>query len=112
MESASSPSTRHLFFTSRCTAPGLHAIPYSLHYPQVDFDCDFDDDEGGYEYDDGGRRSFMKGGEEEYEERIPEEEKEIDLRAEEFIAKFYEQMKLQRQIRDHFFVKEDSCGIL
>lgn len=45
--------------------------------------------------------NFLKSGgeEEEYEEEtIPEEEKEIDLRAEEFIAKFYEQMKLQRQI--------------
>lgn len=68
--------------------------------PQVDFDYDFDEDQED-EYDDGGRRSFLKSGgeEEEYEEEtIPEEEKEIDLRAEEFIAKFYEQMKLQRQI--------------
>ncbi|EEF47298.1 uncharacterized protein LOC8265152 [Ricinus communis] len=75
--------------------------------PRVDFDYDFDgaseDEDGGFMC---GRRSFLKGREEEEEgnsneydqERIPEEEKGIDLRAEEFIANFYQQMKLQRQI--------------
>ncbi|XP_041022223.1 uncharacterized protein LOC121263416 isoform X3 [Juglans microcarpa x Juglans regia] len=50
--------------------------------PQVDFDYDFagsDDHDDVYGYD-------------------HEEEDGIDLRAEEFIAKFHEQMKLQRQI--------------
>ena len=75
--------------------------------PQVDFD--YDDDfieEQAYGYDDG-RKSFLKGqdeddddDEEEEEEIVPscEQEDGIDSRAEEFIAKFYAQMKLQRQI--------------
>ncbi|KAL3604457.1 hypothetical protein D5086_005316 [Populus alba] len=80
--------------------------------PQVDFDYDFDGDvceddiqqDGSvYECYDGMRRSFLlKGGdEEEYEtceEKIPAEEEGIDVRAEEFIAKFRQQMRLQRQI--------------
>ncbi|KAJ7008226.1 hypothetical protein NC653_007041 [Populus alba x Populus x berolinensis] len=57
--------------------------------PQVDFDYDFDGD-------------VCEGGdEEEYEtceEKIPAEEEGIDVRAEEFIAKFRQQMRLQRQI--------------
>ncbi|KAJ4727767.1 Long cell-linked locus protein, putative, expressed [Melia azedarach] len=91
--------------------------PASMRYlipcitPQVDFDFDFDDDDGVDGYDDG-RQSFLKNGEddddhqeEEYiygyeavEEKIPIEEQGIDLRAEEFIAKFYQQIKMQRQI--------------
>jgi len=75
--------------------------------PQVDFD--YDDDfieEQAYGYDDG-RKSFLKGQdeddeeeEEEEEEIVPscEQEDGIDSKAEEFIAKFYAQMKLQRQI--------------
>lgn len=76
--------------------------------PQVDFDYDFDDvSEDGGEVAAGRRSFFLKSAEdeEEYgyeaceEERIAVEEEEgIDLRAEEFIAKFYEQMRLQRQI--------------
>ncbi|KDP28228.1 hypothetical protein JCGZ_13999 [Jatropha curcas] len=71
--------------------------------PQVDFDYDFDQVS---EYQ-AGRMSFLKGGEEEedcgydqgFEERVTEDdEKGIDLRAEEFIAKFYEQIRLQRQV--------------
>ncbi|GKU86970.1 hypothetical protein SLEP1_g1433 [Rubroshorea leprosula] len=73
---------------------------------QVDFDYDFGDD-GVYGYD-SGRKSFLKGEaeEEEYgydccEQKAPgeeeEEEEEIDSKAEAFIAKFYEQIKLQRQ---------------
>lgn len=66
--------------------------------PQVDFDYDFDDAD--CEDYDGARRSFLGYHEEECDdqEKVPAEEEEIDLRAEEFIAKFYEQMKLQRQI--------------
>ncbi|WCJ22290.1 hypothetical protein M5689_004385 [Euphorbia peplus] len=67
--------------------------------PQVDFDYDFEDHH---------RVSFLKDREEE-EEVLPEEfgneidvpvdqENGIDSRAEEFIAQFYQQMKLQRQI--------------
>ncbi|XP_011041597.1 PREDICTED: uncharacterized protein LOC105137521 [Populus euphratica] len=85
--------------------------------PQVDFDYDSDHDEvmsendihqdgSVYEYYDGTRRSFLlKSGEDEeeyetcdFEEKIPAEEEGIDMRAEEFIAKFRQQMRLQRQI--------------
>ncbi|KAB1203268.1 hypothetical protein CJ030_MR8G026862 [Morella rubra] len=81
--------------------------------PQVDFDCDFDgdgdNDDPVYGYD-GGRKSFLNRRDEDeaedddddscgvYEEMVTCEEDGIDLRAEEFIAKFYAQMKLQRQI--------------
>ncbi|KAI3449419.1 hypothetical protein Pfo_006084 [Paulownia fortunei] len=68
--------------------------------PHVDFDYDED-----FIYEDEGDHvqgtSFLKDAEEEEEE---EEETNgacdegIDLKAEQFIAKFYEQMKLQRQI--------------
>ncbi|XP_030476817.2 uncharacterized protein LOC115693895 [Syzygium oleosum] len=76
--------------------------------PHVDFDPEFDDDDRlSYGYD-AVRKSFLENGGEE-ETRSDEEEEEngrmeieeeqgIDTRAEEFIAKFYEQMKLQRQI--------------
>ncbi|XP_044492760.1 uncharacterized protein LOC123216412 [Mangifera indica] len=88
--------------------------PASMRYlipcmaPPVDFDYDFDIDDhyhdegdGGYAYD-YRRKSCLKN-EEEYEEatteeKIPLEEQGIDLRAEEFIAKFYQQIKMQRQI--------------
>ncbi|KAG2693369.1 hypothetical protein I3843_08G088800 [Carya illinoinensis] len=77
--------------------------------PQVDFDYDFaagDDNDDVYDCDHGERKSFLMGGTEEEDEdqedsyEVCEEEEEdgIDLRAEEFIAKFYAQMKLQRQI--------------
>lgn len=72
--------------------------------PQVDFDYDFESDDD-YDVDVGemfdGVDRVIKGAEEEEEE---EEEvngacdEGIDLKAELFIAKFYEQMKLQRQI--------------
>ncbi|XP_047963499.1 uncharacterized protein LOC125208003 [Salvia hispanica] len=53
--------------------------------PQVDFDYDFDfDDDQIYA--------------EEEEKVIEECDDEVDLKAEEFIANFYKQMKLQRQI--------------
>ncbi|XP_043721151.1 uncharacterized protein LOC122668680 [Telopea speciosissima] len=97
-----------------------------LNPPSVDFDFDFDDDllynNNNNNQFDNGRKSFLISGKEEedfddcdsrndrrrssavvscQEELIEEDEEEggeIDIRAEEFIAKFYEQMKLQRQI--------------
>ncbi|KAF7851174.1 hypothetical protein BT93_L4399 [Corymbia citriodora subsp. variegata] len=76
--------------------------------PPVDFDPEFDDDDHDrlcYGYDTV-RTSFLENGgaeetrfDEEDDGRMEiEEEQGIDTRAEEFIAKFYEQMKLQRQI--------------
>lgn len=82
---------------------------------QVDFDFDFDDgNDYGFYYDDIARKSFLKSAEdneqeEEYYGEVDEvyahdesEEQaarnDIDMKADEFIAKFYKQMKLQRQI--------------
>ena len=82
---------------------------------EVDFDYDFSIDEydGVYSYY-SGRKSYSTCSEEEEEEReeekecgyegcdekspYPLEEEGIDSKAEKFIAKFYEQMKLQRQV--------------
>ncbi|XP_038988443.1 uncharacterized protein LOC120112744 [Phoenix dactylifera] len=51
-----------------------------------------DHDEGGHDYDDDrSKRGAVH-------EDDDEEEEEIDSKAEDFIAKFYEQMKLQRQV--------------
>lgn len=61
--------------------------------PQVDFDNEYDDE---YNNDDGAPRKSV---EDEYvscEEIVADEA--IDMKAEEFIAKFYQQIKLQRQI--------------
>ncbi|EOA22227.1 hypothetical protein CARUB_v10002814mg [Capsella rubella] len=62
--------------------------------PPVEFDYDFEmdrqdysDEVKSYGYDESWRE----------EEDDEEEEKGVDVRAEEFIAKFYEQIKLQRQ---------------
>ncbi|XP_041022222.1 uncharacterized protein LOC121263416 isoform X2 [Juglans microcarpa x Juglans regia] len=69
--------------------------------PQVDFDYDFagsDDHDDVYGYD---HEDQDQDQDQERSYGICEEEEEedgIDLRAEEFIAKFHEQMKLQRQI--------------
>ncbi|CAL0311128.1 unnamed protein product [Lupinus luteus] len=59
--------------------------------PEANFDEDF-------EYDNG-RKSSLMGTVHEDEDYCYgyEEEEEIDKRAEEFIAKFYQQMKLQKQ---------------
>lgn len=77
---------------------------------RVDFDFDFNDDnDEGFYYDDVvARKSFLKSADddEEYygydqvcEDKIQESDDQgIDMKAEEFIAKFYEQIKLQRQI--------------
>ncbi|KAI7992326.1 ABC transporter C family member 4 [Camellia lanceoleosa] len=82
-----------------------------INHPQVDFDydfesngdndyemnCDFIDDDD----DDGARKSFLKGGnEDDCEDIVACDDEGIDLKAEQFIAKFYEQMKMQRQSDD------------
>lgn len=76
--------------------------------PNMDFDYDFGGDgTGGGTYgpcetSDTARKSFIADGGHEHDQESDIEEavdrEGIDLRAEEFIAKFYEQMKLQRQI--------------
>lgn len=71
--------------------------------PHVDFDYDFEFDHIDYNYDDHEEEEFDDHVKEEEEEEVEEEEvlnedEGIDLKAEEFIAKFYQQMKLQRQI--------------
>ncbi|KAI6705832.1 hypothetical protein NL676_008794 [Syzygium grande] len=94
------------------TQPNLvNAVSLAAHpciNPHVNFNPEFDDDDDDdrlcYEYE-AVRKTFLKNGGEE-ETRFDkedgrmeiEEEQGIDRRAEEFIAKFYEQMKLQRQI--------------
>ncbi|CAL0300229.1 unnamed protein product [Lupinus luteus] len=60
--------------------------------PHVDFDYDFNDNDDAIEYDNGYEGCKEIGSNEE------EEQEGIDERAEEFIAQFYQQMKLQRQI--------------
>ncbi|PSS14713.1 Protein of unknown function DUF761, plant protein [Actinidia chinensis var. chinensis] len=75
-----------------------------LNQPQVDFDYNFDFDDDAASYCDyGARKSFLRSGDDDCE--ICEEEIDhcegdegIDLKAEQFISKFYEQMKLQRQV--------------
>ncbi|KAL4361287.1 hypothetical protein GQ457_04G029120 [Hibiscus cannabinus] len=82
---------------------------------EVDFDYDFgvdgDGDDGVYGYDGGSKSNSRgagveeqgKGREDETKEKnsprpLPAEEEGIDSKADKFIAQFYEQMKLQRQI--------------
>ncbi|XP_057516650.1 uncharacterized protein LOC130797882 [Amaranthus tricolor] len=100
--------------------PVLHlrmSRPASLRFkipcikPEVaDFDYDFGND--GNDYDDvrygnyGARRSFLRNNVDDYEDRneiceeemVYEDDAGIDVKAEEFIANFYQQMKMQRQI--------------
>ncbi|CAL5357716.1 hypothetical protein CsSME_00047432 [Camellia sinensis var. sinensis] len=83
-----------------------------INHPQVDFDynfesngdndyemnCDFIDDDDDDD-DDGARKSFLKGGnEDDCEDIVACDDEGIDLKAEQFIAKFYKQMKMQRQV--------------
>ncbi|XP_038899391.1 uncharacterized protein LOC120086700 [Benincasa hispida] len=81
-----------------------------FHFPcitpqAVDFKYEFDGDGDTDDEDvsevcsyDGERRSSGYDGGEEREDDKDDEEDAIDLRAEKFIAEFYEQMKMQRQI--------------
>lgn len=74
--------------------------------PQVDFDDEEEEEEANNAaYDqcyvaDEGRKSFLKGGYDELDhvQTASHEDENIDTKAEEFIAQFYKQMKLQRQI--------------
>ncbi|KAF5178890.1 cotton fiber protein [Thalictrum thalictroides] len=80
--------------------------------PQVDFDYEFNDDDDedttSVYYQEGRKsyltqKSFCSGNDDEDDrlqngEIIPVEDEAIDLKAEEFIANFYKQMKMQRQI--------------
>ncbi|KAL7226904.1 hypothetical protein ACSBR1_021886 [Camellia fascicularis] len=80
-----------------------------INHPQVDFDYDFESN-GDNDYvmncdciDDGARKSFLKSGDEIDREVCEEmivacDDEGIDIKAEQFIAKFYEQMKMQRQV--------------
>ncbi|XP_030454650.2 uncharacterized protein LOC115675966 [Syzygium oleosum] len=68
--------------------PGSMRFMLPCINPKVDFDMEFDDEDGDRVcYDDNYGRIERE-----------EEERENDSRAEEFIAKFYEQIKLQRQM--------------
>ncbi|XP_018716506.2 uncharacterized protein LOC108954687 [Eucalyptus grandis] len=90
--------------------PGSMRFMFPCINPKVDFDMEFDNEEGDrvHNGNDSKKKSFFleKGDEEEcfYDNddygriECEEEERGIDSRAEEFIAKFYEQMKLQRQM--------------
>ncbi|PIN04636.1 hypothetical protein CDL12_22825 [Handroanthus impetiginosus] len=71
--------------------------------PQVDFDYDFEIDDYDVNFVEESCGSIDKVKNVEEEEKEEDEVNEdcdegIDMRAEEFIAKFYEQLKLQRQI--------------
>ncbi|KAI7990488.1 hypothetical protein LOK49_LG12G00860 [Camellia lanceoleosa] len=84
-----------------------------INHPPVYFDYDFESN-GDNDYvvncdciddddDDGARKSFLKSGNE-IDREICEvmiiacDDEGIDIKAEQFIAKFYEQMKMQRQV--------------
>ncbi|THG06926.1 hypothetical protein TEA_005160 [Camellia sinensis var. sinensis] len=82
-----------------------------INHPPVDFDYDFESNgDNGYVVncdcindDDGARKSFLKSGDEIDREVCEEmiiacDDEGIDIKAEQFIAKFYEQMKMQRQV--------------
>ncbi|CAN4113430.1 unnamed protein product [Withania somnifera] len=69
--------------------------------PQVDFDFDFDNDyerDDELQHDNNDDDSFLNTEDEYVSCETPSVDEAIDTKAEEFIAKFYEQIKLQRQI--------------
>ncbi|XP_010026114.2 uncharacterized protein LOC104416411 [Eucalyptus grandis] len=90
--------------------PGSMRFMFPCINPKVDFDMEFDDEEGerAHNGNDSKKKSFfLENGDGEecfYDDdnygRIECEEEEwgIDSRADEFIAKFYEQIKLQRRM--------------
>ncbi|KAJ4914714.1 hypothetical protein Rs2_00264 [Raphanus sativus] len=75
--------------------------------PPVDFDYDFEldrrdnddtEDVRSYGYYDDSRNEKCDGAADKYYQNEEEDEEGVDVRADEFIANFYQQMKLQRQI--------------
>ncbi|KAL9239742.1 hypothetical protein vseg_014036 [Gypsophila vaccaria] len=92
----------------RMNRPGSLRFMLPCIKPEVvDFDYDFGDEGGDYEdvgyrgY--GARTSFLKDNVGDFckaddDENVEYEDEGIDVKAEEFIAKFYAQMKMQRQI--------------
>ncbi|KAL8149118.1 hypothetical protein AgCh_006211 [Apium graveolens] len=100
----------------------LPHIPCINPAPDFDFDFDNGNDIDGFYYDDIARKSFLKSADDNEKDEEEEEEEyfggggdddgvyaddereeqaarnDIDMKADEFIAKFYKQMKLQRQI--------------
>ncbi|XP_020209327.1 uncharacterized protein LOC109794275 [Cajanus cajan] len=99
----------------RPTSMRFHLPHIPCINPHVDFDYDFNDDDDNVGYDTGRKSALIDAGERDQEcyhdyyegcqEMAYGEEEErqgdaqgIDKRAEEFIAEFYKQMKLQRQI--------------
>ena len=104
------PSARVLRFIP-CIAPAVPDTPLCYREDRYFF-CDDarDRDEAGcvgdyYEYDDAGEESECGGVESLEDEQLLEravveggEDAGVDVKADEFIAKFYAQMKLQRQI--------------
>ncbi|KAF8036795.1 hypothetical protein BT93_C2494 [Corymbia citriodora subsp. variegata] len=84
--------------------PGSMRSMFPCVNPKVDFDDE--DGDGIYNGYDSAKRSFFLENRDEEEcfydhngrIQCEEEERGIDSRAEEFISKFYEQMKLQRQM--------------
>ncbi|GMH02329.1 hypothetical protein Nepgr_004168 [Nepenthes gracilis] len=81
--------------------------------PELDFHYDFDEDEGkmydNYEARQNllGNVSDMEGGN---DSGVCYEEEGIDARAEEFIANFYEQIKMQRQISHLQYIEMINRG--
>ncbi|XP_061338386.1 uncharacterized protein LOC133285214 [Gastrolobium bilobum] len=95
---------------SRPSSMRFHLPHIPCINPHVDFDYDFnDDDDNIVEYGNGRKSALMDAGDQDEEvyygyeggcqEMASDEDAQgIDKRAEEFIAQFYQQMKLQRQI--------------
>ncbi|KAF5937352.1 hypothetical protein HYC85_024858 [Camellia sinensis] len=94
----------HCHSSMRFKMPRIPCINHS----QVDFNYDFESNgDNDYEMncdfidddEDGARKSFLKcGNEDDCEDIVACDDEGIDLKAEQFIAKFYEQMKIRRQV--------------
>ncbi|XP_068661588.1 uncharacterized protein [Aristolochia californica] len=106
------------FFHFKLHKPGPMRCKYLPSIPCINPPVDFEEDDDFYD----GRVSFTRSQEEgSYREDADGEEinrevaggdEEIDNKAEEFIAKFYEQMKLQRQVsylQYHEMLSRGAC---
>ncbi|KAK9747638.1 hypothetical protein RND81_02G005100 [Saponaria officinalis] len=86
----------------RMSRPGSLRFMLPCIKPEVvDFEYDFGDDGGDYEdvgYRGYGTTTSCKEDEGDDDENVGFGDKGIDVKAEEFIAKFYAQMKLQKQL--------------